>query len=46
MPPEPVQFDLVRAQNREARIETAFRDANVYEKAVTLIASDISTFDL
>ncbi len=39
MPPEPVQFDVVRAQSREARIETVFRYANVYDKAVALIHS-------
>lgn len=39
MPPEPVRFDVVRAQSREARIETVFRYANVYEKAVTLLSS-------
>lgn len=39
MPPESVKFDVVRAQSREARIETVFRYANVYEKAVTLLSS-------
>ena len=39
MPPEPVLFDVVRAQSREVRIETVFRYANVYEKAVGLISS-------
>lgn len=39
MPPEPVLLDVVRAQSREVRIETVFRYANVFEKAVALISS-------
>ena len=37
MPPETVQVDVVWAQSRQARIETLFRYANVFEKAVRLI---------
>lgn len=39
MPVEPVPFDVVAAQAKEIRIETVFRYANVYERAVNLIAS-------
>lgn len=39
MPPEPIPFDIVRAQSKEIRIETIFRYANVYERAIALIAS-------
>ena len=39
MPPAPVPFDVVAAQAKEARIETIFRYANVYAKAVALLAS-------
>ena len=39
MPPERIQFDVVAAQAKEARIETIFRYANVYPKAVALLAS-------
>jgi D-xylulose reductase len=39
MPPEPIAFDVVRAQSKEIRIETIFRYANVYERAIALIAS-------
>jgi D-xylulose reductase len=39
MPVEPVPFDIVAAQAKEIRIETVFRYANVYERAVNLIAS-------
>lgn len=39
MPVEPVLFDVVAAQAKEIRIETVFRYANVYERAVNLIAS-------
>jgi len=39
MPVEPVPFDVVAAQAKEIRIETVFRYANVYERAVKLIAS-------
>lgn len=39
MPPEPITLDVVRAQSKEVRIETIFRYANVYEKAIALIAS-------
>ncbi|MFC6644457.1 NAD(P)-dependent alcohol dehydrogenase [Granulicella cerasi] len=39
MPIEPVLFDVVSAQAREVTIETVFRYANVYDKAIALIAS-------
>lgn len=39
MPPGPVPLDVVAAQTREARIETIFRYANVYPRAVALLAS-------
>ena len=39
MPPSVISFDVVAAQAKEARIETIFRYANVYPKAVALLAS-------
>lgn len=39
MPPATISFDVVAAQAKEARIETIFRYANVYPKAVALLAS-------
>lgn len=39
MPVEPVAIDIVAAQARELRIETVFRYANVFERALQLIAS-------
>ena len=39
MPVEPVPFDVVGAQVKEARIETIFRYANVHARAIELIAS-------
>lgn len=39
MPPGPVPVDVVAAQTKEARIETIFRYANVYPRAVALLAS-------
>jgi len=39
MPPGPVAFDVVAAQAKEVRVETIFRYANVYPKAVALLAS-------
>jgi len=39
MPPEPVPVDIVSLQARELRIETVFRYANVYDRAIALIAS-------
>lgn len=39
MPVEPVTFDVVSAQAKELRIETVFRYANVYDRAIDLIAS-------
>ena len=37
MPVEPVQFDVVGAQVKEARIETIFRYAHVYPRALALM---------
>ena len=39
MPVEPVMYDLVKAQAKEARIETVFRYANVYARALALMGS-------
>ncbi|HUX50857.1 MAG TPA: NAD(P)-dependent alcohol dehydrogenase [Spirochaetia bacterium] len=39
MPVEPVQFDIVAAQAKEATVRTIFRYANVYPRAVKLISS-------
>jgi D-xylulose reductase len=39
MPVEPVSIDIVSAQIKELRIETVFRYANVYDRAIDLIAS-------
>lgn len=39
MPTGPVPLDVVAAQAREVRVETIFRYANVYPKAVALLAS-------
>src|SRR5699024_1978069 len=39
MPVEPVPFDIVAAQAKEIRIETVFRYANVYDRAIALLAS-------
>jgi D-xylulose reductase len=40
MPVEPVPVDIVSLQAKELRIETVFRYANVYDRAIELIASD------
>lgn len=39
MPGEPIPFDIVAAAAKEARIETIFRYAHVYPRAVALIGS-------
>ena len=39
MPTDPVPVDIVAAQAREVRIETVFRYANVFDRALNLIAS-------
>jgi D-xylulose reductase len=39
MPVDPVNFDVIGAQVKEARIETVFRYANIYARAIELIAS-------
>jgi D-xylulose reductase len=39
LPPEPVPFDISAACARECRIETVFRYANVFDRALALIAA-------
>ena len=39
MPVDPVPMDIVALQAKEARLETVFRYANVYDRAINLIAS-------
>lgn len=39
MPPDSIRLDVVAAQTKEAHIETIFRYANVYPRAVALLAS-------
>lgn len=39
LPPEPVPFDIAAACARECRIETVFRYANVFDRALSLIAA-------
>jgi D-xylulose reductase len=39
MPVEPVTFDVVSAAAKEVRIETVFRYANVFDRAIAMIAS-------
>jgi D-xylulose reductase len=39
MPVEPVFFDVVSAAAKEIRIETVFRYANVYDRAIAMISS-------
>jgi len=39
IPIDPVPFDVAGAQAREARVETVFRYANIYPRAIALIAS-------
>ncbi len=39
MPVDTVAFDIVGLQAKEARIETVFRYANIYQRAINLIAS-------
>ena len=39
MPVNPVPVDIVRAQAKEARLETVFRYANIYPRAVSLLGS-------
>ncbi|MGH6859450.1 MAG: NAD(P)-dependent alcohol dehydrogenase [Phyllobacterium sp.] len=39
MPIDPVPIDIVSAQAKEIRIETVFRYANVYDRAIALIQS-------
>jgi D-xylulose reductase len=39
MPIDPVPVDIVAAQAKEIRIETVFRYANVYDRAISLLQS-------
>ena len=39
MPISPVSVDIVALQAKEIRIETVFRYANGYDRAITLLAS-------
>ncbi|PTQ12678.1 NAD(P)-dependent alcohol dehydrogenase [Sphingomonas oleivorans] len=39
IPIDPVPFDVAAAQAKELRFETVFRYANIYERAIDLIAS-------
>ena len=39
MPVEPVPFDLVGLQTKEANVRTIFRYANVYDRTINLMAS-------
>lgn len=39
MPVDPIPFDLVSAQAKEIRMETVFRYANIYDRAINLIGS-------
>jgi D-xylulose reductase len=39
MPVDPVPLDLVSMQAKEIRMETVFRYANIYDRAINLIAS-------
>lgn len=45
MPLEPVLYDIVAAQAKEVRMETIFRYANVYERAVKLLGSGAIDLD-
>ena len=39
LPVEPVAFDVVSAAAKEIRIETVFRYANVFDRALAMISS-------
>jgi D-xylulose reductase len=39
MPPDKIAFDLVSAQAKEVRMETVFRYANVFDRAIEMISS-------
>jgi D-xylulose reductase len=39
MPPDKIEFDIVSAQAKEVRMETVFRYANVFDRAIDMIAS-------
>lgn len=40
MPVDAIEFDIVSAQAKEIRMETVFRYANIFDRAISLIASD------
>lgn len=40
MPVDAIQFNIVSAQAKEIRMETVFRYANIFDRAISLIASD------
>ncbi|MGL1920916.1 MAG: NAD(P)-dependent alcohol dehydrogenase [Hyphomicrobiales bacterium] len=40
MPVEPIALDIVAAQTKEIRMETVFRYANIYNRAIDIIAAD------
>jgi len=39
MPVKPIEVDIVSLQAKEIRVETVFRYANVYDRAITMMAS-------
>ena len=39
MPPEPISFDIVKAQSKEVTIKTIFRYAHVYPRALSLMGA-------
>ena len=39
MPVDPVPVDIVLAQSKEIRMETVFRYANMYDRAIEFLAS-------
>ena len=45
MPVEPVHYDIVAAQAKEVRMETIFRYANVYDRALALMGSGAIDLD-
>jgi D-xylulose reductase len=45
IPADPVLFDVAEAQAKELRFMTVFRYANMYERALDLIASEKVNFE-
>ncbi|MGC8160091.1 NAD(P)-dependent alcohol dehydrogenase, partial [Salmonella enterica] len=39
MPPEPVALDVVTMQTKEVRLESVFRYANIFPRALALLSS-------